>query len=337
MFKIYEDTIVYVLSPAFGNTGGVELAHQLVKEINDNGGKAYITYYTSMLNRKNIRIMDGYLKYVDDFKVINDIQDNEHNIVVIPEVRPDFITRFKHIQKSIWFMSVDNFVTRNDLTKFYNSYGCIKTIKNLIVGQIKVNGFWKYLNENVVKFYQSQYAFNFLIDHGVKDCYRLSDYINDIYLENDVDIISRKEDIVLYNPKKGFSFTKKVIKELSDYECIPIENMTPQEVRTLLRRSKVYIDFGNHPGKDRFPREAAASMCCIITGKNGSAKYYEDIMIEDKYKFEDKETNVDSIVSEIKECLDNYQIRILDFEKYRQSIQREKEVFKSDVRKYFLA
>ena len=54
------------------------------------------------------------------------------------------------------------------------------------------------------------------------------------------------------------------------FRWVPIQNMTPVEVASLLGRSKVYIDFGAHPGRDRIPREAALCGCVVITGTQGS-------------------------------------------------------------------
>ena len=51
--------------------------------------------------------------------------------------------------------------------------------------------------------------------------------------------------------------------------------MTPEQVVDLMSESKVYIDFGNHPGKDRIPREAVINGCCVITGVRGSARFKE--------------------------------------------------------------
>ena len=42
-----------------------------------------------------------------------------------------------------------------------------------------------------------------------------------------------------------------------DLRWVPLIGMTTEEMRSCMSKSKVYIDFGNHPGKDRIPREAA--------------------------------------------------------------------------------
>ena len=110
---------------------------------------------------------------------------------------------------------------------------------------------------------------------------------------------------MLYNPKKGIEFTRQLIEAAPDLNWVPLENMSNEEVRGKLKTSKVYIDFGDHPGKDRFPREAAISGCCVITGKRGSAAY-DDVPIPE------------------------------DFDGYRSTIKAEKNKFIEDVRSIFM-
>ena len=111
--------------------------------------------------------------------------------------------------------------------------------------------------------------------------------------------------------------------------------MTRDDVVKNLLESKVYIDFGNHPGKDRFPREASILGCCIITGKKGCAHYYEDIPINDEYKFEEKEDTIPLIIRKIEECITHYDKKIIDFENYRLKIMNEKNQFINDMRNIF--
>ena len=76
--------------------------------------------------------------------------------------------------------------------------------------------------------------------------------------------------------------------------------MTRNEIIRLLQRVKIYIDFGNHSGKDRIPRETAILKCCVMTGLRGSAKYKEDVNIPFDYKFEDKNENISKVIGKIK-------------------------------------
>ena len=330
MFKIYNDTIFYVLCPANKKTGGTELAHQLVNELNKNGVNSVITYYYWDKFEKPIN--DAFEEYVKEYKKIDDIEDNSHNILVVPEINWDKLNKYNNIQKGIWWMSVDNYVKNDGFFGAWKVNGFVKALKALVKGNVKLckSGF----DKSIMHFYQSEYARQFLIDNGVLEPVKLSDYVNDAYLNVKVDV--EKENNVLYNPKKGIKFTKMIIDYAKDLNWIPLQNMTTEEVKEMLSKSKVYIDFGNHPGKDRFPREAAISGCCVITGKKGSAAFYEDIPIDDKFKFDSKKENVPEIVKKIRECLDNYEDTSKCFEKYREMIANEHKMFEEDTKKLVL-
>lgn len=83
------------------------------------------------------------------------------------------------------------------------------------------------------------------------------------------------------------------------------------------------------------PRETAACGCCVITGKRGSAKYYEDVPINDEFKFDDNEENIDLIIEKIKKCLYDYELEIIKFKPYRDFIKNEKDKFSFDVKRIF--
>lgn len=333
--RLYKETIIYVGCPSYNKTGGTELAHQLVKEICKNGRKAKILYYDiNEKNKPNEMINPAFRIYVDNYVTVDQVVDERSNILVIPEINIEVLNRFERIQKSIWWMSVDNYVKRDGFVNAVKFYGFWKATKLVLKREITI--FEKKLTNGVTHLYQSEYAKKFLLENGITNIARLSDYLNDTYLNvSSVDLTDRHNN-VLYNPKKGIDFTKKLIATSSNLNWVPIQNMTTEEVRELLLHSKVYIDFGNHPGKDRFPREAAISGCCIITGKRGSAANDIDINIPKKYKFDDTEENIASIIEKIKFCLNNYRDASKDYEEYRRSILSEKAEFISDVKKLFI-
>jgi hypothetical protein len=182
---------------------------------------------------------------------------------------------------------------------------------------------------------QSQYAFTHLREKELRNILFLSDYLNDQFLSIKTDK-GNKEDFVAYNSSKGFKFTRELIKAIPNIKFVPIKNMTRDEVIKLLQRAKVYIDFGNHPGKDRIPREAAILGCCVITGKRGGAAFYEDVSIPKEYKFDDVKKNIPAILDKIKDCFDNFEERYKDFDYYRQIIKEEPHKFIDDLRSIFV-
>ncbi|MBQ2559925.1 MAG: hypothetical protein II565_05000, partial [Fibrobacter sp.] len=116
-----------------------------------------------------------------------------------------------------------------------------------------------------------------------------------------------------------------------------LQNMTTEQVKETLLHSKVYIDFGNHPGKDRFPREAAMCGCCVITGKRGSAKFFEDVPIDNEFKYDESAKTIPLIISKIRECLNNYETESSKFNGYREFIKGEYQTFQDDVKSIFIS
>ena len=145
-----------------------------------------------------------------------------------------------------------------------------------------------------------------------------------------------REKIVVYNPKKGFEFTKKLIQKFPEINFIPLINMSKDEVCTTLKKASVYVDFGDHPGKDRIPREAALLGCCVIISKNGSAKFSKDVQIPDEFKFQKNRNNLELIGRAIYECIENYSVQNAKFDAYRYKIGREKKVFVEEIKSIFL-
>ncbi len=331
MLSINNNTIVYVACPAFNKTGGTELAHQLVYALNQSKVHSAILYYDYKDNGQSIN--PAFEKYVSCFSILNQVQDKAENVFIAPEINIDILNHFHNIQKCVWWMSIDNFVKRDGLKNAAAFYGGMKAVRYALKGNVTL--FKHKLSNDMLHLYQSEYARQYLYQRGIINVHRLSDYINDSYLERPFDENGEKNNYVLYNPKKGIEFTNHLKEAAPNLAWKPIQNMSTEEVRDLLRKSKLYIDFGNHPGKDRFPREAAISGCCVITDKRGSAQYFEDLPIPDKYKFEDKLENIPAILSRIEDCLRDYYQVVQDFETYRQFINNEHNIFLEDVRDIF--
>lgn len=323
---------LYVLCPANVKTGGPELLHQFVYVLNSNGVNAHIVYILSEKD-KNITINKEYKKYVTTFYTEKDVLDDKENVIIIPETLFKYISKWKNIQQVMWWLSVDNFERYNGFWPRCKHVGILNAICFFLRGKMQFP-----LNKiKKVQYHlcQSHYAKDYLLSIGidVNKIEFLSDYINDEFVTNQV---INKERIVMYNPKKGFQYTRKIIRKMPNITWAKIEGMKSDEVHKLMQRSMLYIDFGNHPGKDRMPREAALSMCCVITGMKGSAKYFEDVNIPAKYKIDEKKAAINTVVDLIEDCLNNYETNINDFNQYRELIKNEKKAFYNDVRELFV-
>lgn len=294
---------VLIVSPYY-ETGGPEALHQLCDAINNNGGDAYIWYY----GEDKSSSPDAYKKY--NIKITTELVDEKEYIIVLPECEGKMIPAIKNAKVYFWWLSVDN----NNFFQYGNTF----------------------TNPNIHHLYQSNYALWYLLNNEAIYYQPLFDYINDGYIENSINSEYNKEDIVCFNPRKGYEYTQEIIKLLPDVKFVPLTNMSRDEVIDTLKKSKIYIDFGYHPGKDRFPREAALTNNCVISGFRGSAMLYNDVPIDPlKYKFNLNE--LESVADRIKDCLENYDKRIKDFSLYKSVIINQKEEFINQVKQIFSA
>jgi hypothetical protein len=324
--------MIYVLCPAYVKTGGTELLHQLVKELNDLGRTAYITYL-ELPEIEPVR-NEAFACYVTSYLTEADIVDAPENLLIVPEIYCGVLERYSSIRTYIWWLSVDNYLMHNSFSDRKRLCGTMSAWKALLTGRLRDKT--ELVKTAERHLCQSQYAIGYVKSIGVSDekISYLSDYLNDVYLTEGKAQYA-KEDVVLYNPKKGAAFTKKIIAAAPELNWVPLIGMSTEEVRQRMQTSKVYIDFGNHPGKDRIPREAAMSGCVVITGKRGAAKYYEDVRIPEKYKLDENEATAKEVADRIRTCLSDYEQCSKDFEEYRAYIAGEKEMFAKNVAAIF--
>ncbi len=341
MLKFYKHTQIYVHCPAGVVTGGAELLHQLVSFLREHGRNAYIVYFGDSEHS----VPSDYAKYT--IALADSVENEEWNIEVFYEGIFDRVNRYSNTQKFLWWISVDNFfycaqsyLNPLDLYRFnpkLGKYWIWKRIKRSI--RRRQNWFKDLLSiqqlvdMNIPCGYQAEYIQHFLIKSGFSEIYPLKDYINIEHCQS-FDI-NKKEDIILYNPNKGLEFTKQLIDLSPDLKWIPLRGFTRDQLREVMQSAKMYVDFGYHPGKDRLPRECAMNGCCVITGKQGSASFFEDVSLKSIYKFDERTTDLRDILDSIRWTLNHYEEAIKDFRYYRDVIAAEKSEFEEQICKIF--
>lgn len=327
----------YVLAPYNHATGGVELAHQLVDYLNNNKADAYIVYIDKDRIVKDADITKEYIKY--NIKVSNEIEDSNDNILIIPEVSFDWIYQFRAINIGCWWMSVDfHYINCHWTDAFKFQKTAYKkfywAVKLFIDGRKNKISWLRKQGDRITHFYQSAYAQNHLYNKGFNKIIPLKDYINNDFTEDTRDSVTR-EDIVLYNPAKGFKFTKKIIDSNPNVRFVALKGLTRGELLNYMRKSKIYIDFGHFPGKDRLPRESVINGLCVITGKEGASGFFEDIPLDSIYKIEAKDHNLSNISLLINDIFNNYESHTCNFRYWRNLIAQEKEEFYENIKNAF--
>lgn len=335
----------FVTCPAYSTTGGFELLHQLVYKLNKiKENSAFIFYHNYDSTKSEHPTPDIYMKYTEG-KFVDKIIDNKDSILVLPEVYTNYITNYKNIKIVVWWLSVDYFyISIENINRgkklSYKEYKVgkkFRLFKFLNYLNIKPNYPFNPLKKNVLfnkrvilHAYQSEYARNFLETKNLKPILPLSDFLNSAFLQKEISKDER-DNVILYNPKKGFEITKELISFMPEYSWIALENLTPVEMKNLMEKSKIYVDFGNHPGKDRIPREASINGCIVITNKKGSAKNYSDVSIDDIYKFENPIEEKEDFEKLVKNIYTDFDSHFVNFDFYKNKIRQEEKLFEKEL------
>ena len=300
----------YFLCPWYV-TGGPEAIHQACSEMNNLGYDAYIVY-----DNNSTTIMPNYIKY--NVKACLPPEDDEKNVIIIPEsYQPICSNLYKKSKLAYYWLSKDFAVN----------------ISKIADHQCFTNMEWHLC--------QSKYVFDYLINDlklNKDKVIMVTDFTVDLFIESEEFLLKtflNKKNIVLYNPRKGFEYSRSIIEYCSSLpiEFIGINDMTPEKIKQLAQLSKCYIDFGHHPGKDRLPREMCISGCSIIVGNVGSASVYEDVPIESYRKIDINNffENLVNIKNLIINDLENYENSFNELLNYRNIIRNEKQIFTNEI------
>ena len=328
--KVYPETKIYIISPGNIHSGGPELVHQLASQLLKMDYNVYMFYLPANANFDPVDPVDPYYKKYH-IPFVRNLEIDHKNIMIVPESSSLNLYVSTKIRRIMWWMSVDNYINNlcNILKKFK---------QNPLESTMPKFFYFDKEDSNIEHWVQSDYAKTFIKKNGIvdKQIFRVRDYLNEAFLQRASHVdVTQKEDIVAYNPVKGFEFTQKLLKVAPEINWQAIRDMTPEEVQQLLARAKVYIDFGNHPGRDRIPREAAVSGCCVLTGRRGAAANPNDIAIDESFKFNDTDDNLIPIVERIKDIFANFKQNYESQRNYREQIMTERAEFDHDVKAAF--
>lgn len=324
--------MIYIVSNGNKTTGGPETLHQIADTLNNHGIETEMVYYSP----KSSNVPDRYEKY--NVKVANKIIDSQQNFLIVPESLTYVLSKYKKIRKCIAWLSVDNYLYSLPLTlvkwrmkenKWPAFLFPVAFMALMAKGKIHFGVFrFNSPNQQIYHAYNCEYAREYLKKRGIKEekTIYICGPLNETFFNKPEK--SERENIILYNPTKGVAFTRKII----DY-CIlkklnakftPIQNLTPDEIKLLMSKAKIYIDFGEFPGPERIPREAVIMGCNIITSRNGAAGNEIDVPIPDQFKFNDCIDNIPQIYTSIVELLNNYELYYSSYERYREKVIKQR-------------
>jgi hypothetical protein len=259
-------------------SGGPEALHQLTRAWVDAGRDACIVY---MPLAPDNRCPPRFQHYAAP--MANALIDREDQVIVLPETMTHMAWQFQRAQVVLWWLSVDNY---------------FKTLPEKALKRLREHwrarwGRGRYYqferHPHLTHAWQSEYARRFLVARGIADSLPLTDYLAPAMVSDVAQPLRlQRRDECLYNPLKGKLFTDRLRAHCAELplEFVPLQGLSEQQMGERLGAAKLYVDFGEHPGRDRIPREAALGGCVVVTGRLGSAGNEVDVPLPEAYKLD---------------------------------------------------
>lgn len=308
-------------------TGGPLAIHQAASVMNELGGDASIIYLrgSKKADRSGAVKRRGQL-----IKIRNPLYKR----------RVDQRLKAAGVNSASQATIDDHFVVAESdpgLASYLISLGC----KNVYLWWLSVDNFplsslHTLENRNTIRLChnlcQSHYALDLVKKLGAGRVSMLSDFIEFETPDSPAPFVSRSFDIA-YLPAKSQGAEALVQKLGENFNLVALRGMSRSQIEETLRSTKVFIDFGHHPGKDRVPREAALCGCIPLVRKTGAASYYADVPLPDELLVETSEFfEPEQIGSTVSAVLEDHSKFDEMLSNYKNTIINEKRIFEDELR-----
>jgi hypothetical protein len=300
-------------------TGGPEAIHQASQVLNQQGLISDIAYYGrgASLTVDNGRLvcvppsdnpcLSAYAEY--EPATCTSALLRPHHLIVLPEVLAGHFSGFGRSTVAVWWLSVDNALQAvDDVGR--RAMLADRTIKHL---------------------HQSAYAADYLRRVGVPVSHPLGDFTTGEFTAF-VPSAPNPEPVVAYNPAKGADLAAAFFAANPHQVGTPIQGMSRVETAEVMRRTMLYVDFGHLPGKDRLPREAAASGAVVFLRDQGAGHYHDDFPVPDFFRFSEDDVVSGDLVRRIDEVQADPQPFWAQQETLRKAIRSERDELGQQVR-----
>jgi hypothetical protein len=349
---------VYVLAPAGVYTGGPTALFQLCNALRENGINAIVAFFGGACNDP---VHPNYKKYRCPWTTVKKIRDEENVAVITPETAVNQISCFTKAKRIIYWLAVDNyvltvyrsgrqafilhtikkyafdpyiayaFITRN-ISFYYDAY-LASYVKSLIdTKAVSVPNADLHLA-------QSRYARDFLSSCDVEDerIVMVREPLEEEFLVRGKEVNHHEKiDAVAWNVRKAYPMAFKLVKALRrrGFTVFDLKNVGKDRMIKILSKTKIFLDIGIHPGRDRPPREAVALDNITIVNNHGGCYHFADCMIPAEFKWDcylDHDIDYHKSIDNIEHYLENFEYYIKKFHGFKQYIMQEPCLFLNDV------
>jgi hypothetical protein len=307
-----------VFCPWFAS-GGPEALHQLCDQLAIEGADATLVYFNGDFEHQyNGQIKPEYVKYKNIKSVVPhsfDEIDTTNAVFIFPEITSmQLLDSIKYAKIVFWWLA----------------WNKMDTLQHPV-------------HERMIQACDTRVAYELLEKWGKIDTDKLlmlNAPINSDYLKNEEAVNREKNNIILFNPLKGAQHTQQVFDQLNNNSipqgtiALPLANMTRTQVQNLVGISKIYIDLGEFPGHDRFPRESAVNGCVTLIGARNSGASLYDFDIQNKFAYDAETDTFDyaHIAQTLADVLNNHEMYFAEQKNFRETIRNEQSVFNQQVR-----
>jgi hypothetical protein len=315
-----------ILSPSGIRTGGPEACFQLSDTLIQNGFDAEIWLVTSddvafLQNalREKTRLRDLVLVVPERsnliaeysgyrFKPFSRCSPSDEVAFVLPEVYLGFMPFFAGMQVLVWWLSVDN---------------AFSALSSINLNSLRT--------PDVRHAVQSVYAERFVSALGFEST-PLTDYTvaRDVV---DLPLSERPLKLALNAGPKVISdlnaLTRSIAERIPDVDIVPIVGLSQSQVSDALSTSRLFIDLGKFPGKDRMPREAIMLGTNIIIAWAGAGMHMGDFPIAEMYRAPTHDLQF--VARLAAHMIVNPEAHAPRFKLARDAIAAEKDIFSQEV------
>lgn len=237
-------------------------------------------------------------------KLADEFSPTANDYVVIPESAMHFLPLAGEATPIIWWLSVDNIAA---------GFSQILELRN----------------GKALHYVQSRFAADVAHALGFEVSGLLTDYIS--HSHSDRHRAGGERQGVAYNPRKGLPYLENLRPYLAGVPLHPIEKMTPQQVSELLHSVQVYLDVGDHPGRDRLPREAALAGAVVISSEIGGASHQEDMPVGEEFKFSKKNETLEGVAQKVRAAIAGFDEASANQDAYRYWVRGQQVEFGRQV------
>ena len=329
---------VFVLFPQGVRTGGPEALVQLVHSLRSIGQDAYLVALPGTEHAEHVEQFRIY-----DAPLAAQVEDVKDCAVVVPEMALKQLRKYHRAKRFMWWLSIDfssAFYATKRLESLQGRTLSIRA-KRMVLRLLALRDYGRTTllsrQSDISHLAQSHYARSFLFAR----CGIVASIVSDFTPTHDFDRLSDisfpRGKRVAYNPAKGSAEIENIRRRLTpDWQFVPIQGMTRKQVVEALCGSAIYLDLGNHPGKDRMPREAALAGAVTIVSRRGAGAFFADTPLPREHKVNTEGDLSVNAVSAVTAALNDLDTASEKQETYRNWIRCEQERFTEEVRRVFI-